>query len=154
MEDKRLTRVQKSALIILICLETLTDDCRDDLAGRVENMEAWAEKAGKAKETLHSMVDDIIQTMAPEQLQHFKKTARDYELRLMPRMTPWSANMVVDKETLRTLIDAAQKQCVDCFKTEAESRNCKLQKLLATLIPMERYEDTGLCVFNNKEWEN
>lgn len=154
MDDKRLTRVHRSALIILICLETLTDDCEKDLEGRMDDREAWAEKARSAKAILHGMADDIFRTMTEEQLRYLTKTARDYELRLTPRMTPETGNMIVPKETLRTLVDAAQNRCVDCFKTEAESRGCKLQRLLAMLIPMDNYEDTGLCVFNNKEWEN
>lgn len=151
--DNRLTRIERTSLIVLICLETLANDCESDLGGRIPDREAWTVSAEKAKAELGKMISMVLATLLPEQLQHLKKTARDYELRLKPKLTPRDSNQVLDKETLRTLIDAAQAKCTDCFKSEAESRNCKLQKLLAILTPMPSY-DTGLCVYNNREWEN
>lgn len=151
MEDKRLLRSEKAALIILICLEVLTDDCDEDLSRRIEDKAQWKADVKQVKEGLARLVDNALKTLNMDQMVNLKKISKDYELRLYPKLTPTSGNIVVDKETLRTLIDASQEKCVDCFKSEAESRSCKLQRLLSVLIPMESY-DTNLCAFNNREW--
>lgn len=152
MED-RMTRTERTDLIILICIETMLTDCAESLSGRVGNKPEWDNAILTARGCIKLMVDSVLATMNAEQLEHLKKTSRDYEMRLKPKLTPIDSNMVVDKETMRTLIDAAQYKCTDCFKSDRESRGCKLQKLLSVLIPMKKY-DSGLCVFNNREWEN
>ena len=153
MEDKRLTRGERTALVMLACAENIVHEAEKDLQRRMGEQPEWIQTAHDVRKKLDWMVDASFGTLSPEQLLHMKATARDYELRLKPKMTPAENNTVLDKETLRTLIDAAQVKCTECFNTELESRNCKLQKVLAMLCPMPKYEGE-FCVFNLAEWEN
>ena len=153
MEDKRLTRYERSALVMLICAETIVGESAGDLLKRMESHPEWEGTVEKVRAGMKWMVDAALSTLSEDQLHHLSRTARDYELLLKPKLTPRGGNVVMDKETLKKLIDAAQEKCTDCILTEEESRGCALQKIMAILTPMPTY-DGYLCVYNNREWEN
>lgn len=153
MEEKRLTRYERTALVMLICAETIVKDAVKDLHRRMEAKDGWDENAETACGCLKSMVNSVLGTLNEDQMMHLKKTAYDYEIRLKPKLSPMDTNMVLDKETLKTLIDAAQEQCTACVMDAEECRECKLQRILSMLCPMPHW-DTVSCPYALAEWEN
>ena len=154
MIDGRLNRNERNSILMLVCTEAVLKTVMVDLEKRLGHIPSGVEKLKKATELVTEIDSGILATISKEQRSNLSKTGRDYELRLVPKMTPMKTNVVLDKETLKALVDASQAgECMMCVKTAKESRNCKLHRLLVVLTPMPHYEGE-LCPFNNVGWEN
>lgn len=154
MIDGRLTRRERTALLLLICTEAIMATVEGDLRERLEHVPGGVEKLQKALGLVTEIEKGILPTVSREQRRAMQKTMHDYELRPVPKLTPEKHNLVVEKETLKTLVDAAQDgACTLCVKDARESRDCKLQRILSVITPMNDYGGE-LCPFNNVGWEN
>lgn len=153
--DGRMTRYERSAFLMLVCTEAILSTVGADLEKRLARVPNGMEKLKKAEELVTELERAILPTINKEQRKNLKETLHDYELRPVPKLTPRHTNLVVDKETLKTLVDAAQDgACTSCVKDAKEARNCRLHRTLTVITPMKEYDDGMLCPFNNVGWEN
>ena len=149
-----LNRREKTCLLFLMNTVSTLIDSKTDLAKRLEMVENGPERMAFLADDSIRILNEIRQTIPEKQRANLMATATDYEMRLVPKATPSKTSVVLQKEELRTLIDAAQIKCMDCTDTFEESAKCNLCKLLKTHLPMDTYEGTYLCPYNGREWGN
>lgn len=148
-----LTRQEKMTLTFLASAVSTLMDARADLKNRLERIEMY-DRLEKLAADAMDLLTAIRVTIPEKQRINLMNTSKDYEMRLTPKMTPTKTSVVLQKEEMRTLVDAAQVKCEDCTDTFEESAKCKLCILLKTILPMDSYEGTFLCPYNAKEWGN
>lgn len=78
---------------------------------------------------------------------------QDMEIRMVPKMTGMTQNVIFDKDLAKGLIDAAQEKCHGCVEDGNGCRNCALYKVLEGIIPLENY-DGMICPYAVSEWED
>lgn len=149
-----MTRREKMTLTFLANTTSALLDAKSDLKERLSRIENGQERMDRLADECMDLLTEVRMTVPEKQRMSMVNTYKDYEMRLVPKMTPTKTNVVLQKEDMRTLVDAAQTKCADCTETFEESSKCKLCQLLKVILPMDSYEGTFLCPYNGREWEN
>ena len=149
-----LTRNEKASLQYLAHAVSAMVGAKDDLKDRLSKVENGQDRMAYLADESIKLLTEVRMTVPEKQRKSMMNTTMDYEIRLVPKFTPTSHNVVVMKEDFKKLVDAAQVKCRDCTLDNEECRQCELYQLLVTTLPMDSYEGTFLCPYNMAEWEN
>ena len=149
-----LTRQEKTSLMFLMNLVSSLIFAKEDLSDRLNMIENGHELMDMISDGSMKLLTEIRMTIPEKQRASISNVAKDYEMRLVPKMTPSKISVVVDKEDFRCLVDAAQVKCQDCTELNEDCWKCNLFQLLQNVIPLEAYDTTFLCPYNRAEWEN
>lgn len=150
----RMTRNEKSGILVLCHAAGALEDLQTEMAGRVAMVRDGPARLKKIAEETDELLNDIRLTVPWEQRIHLQNTAMDYEMRLAPKAQPSKTNVLVTKEEFRELVDAARAKCVDCSETDETCERCRLFQMLTVYLPLEDYHDGLLCPYNLKGWAN
>ena len=154
MEQKRLIRSEKNPLYMLISLVSSMNYAKEDLADRLTMVQNGNERMCELTKQINDLMLEVIDTIPSHQGKSLVGTLKDYEIRVVPKLTPVNHRSVLDKEDLRTLIDCSQEaKCISCVLNGDECRNCPLEKVLEKYVPLDTYE-SHLCPYNMATWEN
>lgn len=149
-----LTRNEKSAMLFLMNTVSELAEAKDKLAYRISKVDGGTETIDRLVTDSMELLERVRETIPERQRISLVNTAKDYQIRLIPKFTPSTHNVVVMKEDFRQLVDAAQIKCRECVDDYKECRKCKLFKLLTVILPLEAYDVTSLCPYNLAEWAN
>ena len=126
---------------------------QDDLKDRLECIPDGNRRLRMAVGGLRAVCDDVIGTVSKAQAKQIYGTMRDYELRLVPKLTPASVNIMLTKEQGIELMDMAREKCHGCVEDGESCRECRLYKIFEATTPMDDYGDGLLCPYSLAEWE-
>ena len=149
-----LKRKEKESIQFLMNAVSCLQDAKEELAERISRIENGPEIMDRVASESLRLLEEICRTIPEDERAKLQRTASDYEMRLTPRFMPLKYSVVVEKEDFRTLVDAAQVKCTECADTAEECRKCRLYQWLVRNIPLDSYDGTFLCPYNNREWEN
>jgi len=149
-----MTRREKSSLIFLMNATSAWVEAKDDLAERLTHIDGGPELMQTLVDGLIKLLTEIRMTIPVRQRTSLANTAKDYEMRMVPKMTPSKTNVVVEKEDFRELVNAAQVKCTECAELNENKKTCELFRLLQVVLPLDAYDTTFLCPYNRAEWEN
>lgn len=149
-----LTRHEKMSMMFLMNTVSALIDSKEDLADRLKRIDGGTERMATLADTSMGLLDDLRTTIPTNQRVNLNNTAKDYEMRLVPKMTPNKTNVVVQKEEFRKLVNAAQVKCRECTLNDEECKQCELYQLLTVILPMEKYNALNLCPYMIADWEN
>ena len=149
-----MTRNEKASLTFLMNAASALVDAKTDLADRLTKIDGGTELMAQIADGCLKLLTEVRMTIPERQRMSLANTARDYEMRLVPKMTPSKTCVVVQKEDFRHLVDAAQAKCVECAELNEDCGKCELFRLLQIVLPLEAYDTTFLCPYNRAEWEN
>ena len=125
------------------------DDVNKALLPHQRDAVIWAVKGGQ----LRSVLRDLFGTIPEKQRRQIQNAANDMEVRLVPKLTPRKVSLVLEEETAKELVNAAQARCkYECVPDIDGDRNCELCKLLEAVVPLEKYE-SATCPYWRAEWE-
>lgn len=150
----RLTRTEKAAMILLAHAATSLDDLQKDFADRLKMIDGGAERLAETSRGTDALLNDLRMTVPENQRMSLQNTGMDYEMRLMPKLSPMTTNVIMTKEEFRTLVDCARSKCTDCTLDDNECESCKLFQLLTSVMPMDEYHHDMLCSYNLAVWGN
>ena len=153
-ERERVTRTEMHTLQWL--LNALSSVCyaEDDLKSRLECVPNGRQRLKLNIGQLRSLLRDLFGTIPERQRRQIQNSAQDMEVRLVPKMTPRKISLVLEEETAKELVNAAQAKCkYDCVPDLDGDRNCELCKILEAVIPLEKY-DSATCPYWHAEWED
>ena len=150
----RITRSEKMSMIVLAYACTILEDLKTDIADRLKMVDGGAERLNELSEKADGLLNDLRVTIPLNQRQNLENTARDFEIRLTPKLTPYKTSVVMQKEEFKELIDFARTKCRDCTESDEECEKCGLYQLLTVLLPLDNYHDGMLCPYNLGEWAN
>lgn len=153
-DAKDMTRNEKACLTFLMNATSALVEAQDDLAERLKMIDGGTELMRTVAEGSVKLLTELRMTIPERQRTSLANTAKDYEMRLVPKMTPSKVCVVMQKEDFRELVNAAQVQCKDCAELNEDCGKCKLFRLLQIVLPLDSYDTTFLCPYNMAEWEN
>ena len=148
----RINRAEKMGMIVLAYAATILDDLQTEIADRLKMIDNGPERLKELSEQVDGLLNEIRLTIPENQRLNLQNTARDFEIRLTPKMTPTKTSVVMQKEEFKELVDHARKRCVDCMESDEDCEKCKLFQLLTVILPLEDYHDGMLCPYNLGEW--
>lgn len=152
-DRERLNRAELQSMQWM--LNALSSICyaSEDLDRRLGWIPAGRQRMNMLVGMARSIYKDLQGTVPMRQLRQIKNAADDLEVRMVPKMTPQKVTVTLDKETATELVDAAQVKCIDCLKENDESRDCKLCRILETVVPLNSY-DSFYCPYSTANWED
>ncbi len=156
MEEKDCERMKRSeyeAMRGLLAATSYIAHGNDDLQQRLKCIPSGKQRMRMLLGSVRALADDLIGTMTRSQCQQLRNTMQDMEIRMVPKMTGMSQNVIFDKDLAKGLIDAAQEKCHGCVEDGNGCRNCALYKVLEGIIPLENY-DGMICPYAVSEWED
>ena len=150
---ERLKRNEMNGLRMLLAHLSTAAYVQDDLKDRLECIPDGTRRLRMAVGGLRAVCDDVIGTVSKAQAKQIYGTMRDYELRLVPKLTPASVNIMLTKEQGIELMDMAREKCHGCVEDGESCRECRLYKIFEATTPMDDYGDGLLCPYSLAEWE-
>lgn len=150
----RLTRTEKMAMLSLAHAATVLEDLGTELKGRLGMVRQGEDRLHILSGGADELLNDLRLTVPENQRMHLQNTAMDYECRIVPKATPGTTNVIMEKEEFRALIDWARLKCRECAEDDEECRKCGLYMLLTSVLPLDDYHNGMLCPYNLGEWAN
>lgn len=149
---ERLNRTEMQAVQMTLATLSTAAYAQDDLKKRLECIPDGVKRFRLALGGLRSVANDIIGTISVQQAKHIRNTMNDMELRLVPKLTPVSVNLIFTKDEAKELMDCAREMCVACTEDADSCRKCRLYKVMETHVPLESYNGL-ICPYSLAEWE-
>lgn len=150
---ERLNRIEMQSVRMMLAALSVAAYAEKDLNKRLECVPAGNQRMKMAEGSLRSVINDLVGTISRSQCKQIYGTMKDFEMRLLPKLTPGSTNVLMTKEQGMELMDCARWQCHSCVKDGEEARRCKLYQLLESTTPMDDYGDGLVCPYALAEWE-
>lgn len=150
----RLGRTEKMAMLSLAHAATVLEDLKAELKDRIGMVDGGKERLESLSSGVDELLNDLRLTVPENQRMHLQNTASDYECRIVPKATPGSTNVIMEKEEFRSLIDWARLKCRECADDDEECRKCGLYMVLTSVLPLDDYHQGLLCPYNLGEWAN
>ena len=150
----RLNRTEKMSMIVLAYACTILEDLKTELADRLGMVDNGMDRLMELSEKADALLKDVRMTVPVNQRMNLQNTASDFEIRLTPKLTPYSTNVIMQKEEFKALVDIARVKCRECMDDENDCEKCQLFQLLTVLLPLNDYHDGMLCPYNLGEWAN
>lgn len=150
----RLNRSEKMGMILFAHVATVLEDLQTEMADRFAMVKDGAERLKHVSEETDKLLDELRVTIPVNQRLNLQNTAQEYEVRLTPKATPTTTNVVMTKDEFREMVDYARSMCMDCMLNEKECQKCNLYQMLTVLLPLDDYNNGMLCPYNMGEWAN
>lgn len=149
---ERLKRTEMIGLRMLLAHLSTAKYFQEDLADRLACIPYGKERLQMAVGGLRAVCDDIVGTITREQAKQIYGTMKDYDLRLLPKLTPGSPNIVLTKEQGVALMDLAREKCHGCVEDGESCRECRLYQILEATTPLDDYGDGLICPYSLAVW--
>lgn len=154
-ECKRVTRTEMAALRMVLILASEINYAADDLCERLKIVPNGTDRMNALKEEVNSLFKDLLGTVTDKQRRTLRNSANDYEMRLVPKMTPDTTCLAMTKSDITELVNCAREKCKFCSFNEEEAKTkCALYILLENYIPLDDYGTDITCPYAYKDWIN
>ena len=150
----RLNRGEFEAVRCLMGAVNYAAHARDDLRKRFEMIPDGQIRMDGIVQDLRDMADDVIGTVPSGQCRQLRNTMSDMEMRMVPKLTGTSLNVILEKDVAKALIDIAMEKCRGCVEDEVSCRKCALYKVLESFLPLDSYSNGMLCPYSRSEWQD
>jgi hypothetical protein len=150
---ERLVRNEFEAVRCLIGAICYLGHVQKDLEKRGKMIPHWKQRIGMLLGGARALADDIIGTVTVTQAKQLRNTMQDMEIRMVPKASSLSTNVVIEKDLAQGLIDIAREKCVDCVEDERSCLKCDLYKILVAITPQKEYSGFQ-CPYSVTEWED
>lgn len=150
---ERLKRSEMTAVRMLLAGLSTAGYAKDDLVDRLKCVPDGNRRLRMALGGLKAVCDDLIGTISKSQCRQIYGTMKDFEMRLLPKLTPGSTNIIMTKEEGKELLECARWKCSGCVEDGKSCRKCRLYQLLEATTPMEDYGDELICPYSLAQWE-
>ena len=152
--EERLRRPEYEAVRCLLGAVSYAAHARDDLKDRVDTVTNGRARMDVLVDGLKSFVDELLANVPDGQCRQLRNTMKDMEMRMIPRLTPMSQNVLMEKDNAKALIDRAMERCHGCVEDERSCLDCGLYKVLESMLPLDSYNNGMLCPYALSEWKD
>lgn len=150
---RRLSRGEFEATRCLLGAVNYAAHAKDDLQKRMEMIPHGKERMAMVLGGLKAIADDLIGTLPVGQCKQIRNTMNDMEMRMVPKLSRMSTNVILEKDVAKGLVDAAMEKCHGCVEGPEEGMKCPLYKVLESFLPLDSYENGMLCPYSMSEWK-
>jgi len=151
---ERLNRPEFEAMRCLLGAVNYTAHAKDDLRKRLECVPFGNQRMAMVLGGLRALADDMIGTIPRGQCKQIRNTMSDMEMRMTPKWTPMSQNVLLEKDVAKALIDTAMERCHGCVEDDESCRKCGLYRTLESFLPLDSYRNGMLCPYSTSEWQD
>lgn len=151
---ERLNRGEFEAVRCLLGAVSYTAHAKDDLEKRLECVPWGRQRMAMVLGGLKAIADDLIGTIPRGQCKQIRNTMMDMEMRMVPKLSRMSRNVILEKDTAKELIDIAMERCRGCVESPEEGRKCALYQVLEGFLPLDSYDNGMLCPYSMSEWKD
>ena len=123
---ERLNRIEMQSVRMLLAALSVAAYAEKDLADRLDCVPYGNRRMKMSVGGLRSVVNDLIGTISRSQCRQIKGAMNDFEMRLVPKLTPGSTNIIMTKEEGKDLLDCARWRCQACTEDGESCRSCRL----------------------------
>ena len=152
--EERLRRPEYEAVRCLLGAVSYAAHARDDLKDRIDTVTNGRARMEVLVEGLKSFADELLESVPDGQCRQLRNTMRDMEMRMVPKLTPMSQNVLMEKDNAKALIDRAMERCHGCVEDEVSCLDCGLYKVLESMLPLDSYDNGMLCPYALSEWKD
>lgn len=153
-ECQRMNRSEFEATRCLLGAISYVAHANDDLQKRMTIIPHGKQRMSMVLGGLRAMADDVIGTMPRGQCRQIRNTMEDMEMRMVPKLTSMSRNVILDKDVAKSLVDAAMEKCHGCVESHEDGQKCPLFKVFESFLPLDNYEGGMLCPYSMSEWKD
>lgn len=151
---ERLNRHEFEAVRCLLGAVSYIARATDDLQKRLECIPGGRRRMAMARGQINAIANDLIGTMTVQQCKQLRNVMQDMEMRMVPKLSGKTNNVIMTKENAMTLVDSAKSRCSMCTACEEDIRKCDLYKTFESVMPLEDYGDGLICPYALAEWED
>lgn len=151
---ERLNRSEFEAVRCLLGAVSYAAHANDDLQKRLECLPYGRRRMKLVLGGIKAIADDLIGTVPRGQCKQLKNTMTDMEMRMVPKLTGMSQNVILEKDLAKGLIDAAMEKCHGCVEDSESCRKCSLYMILESALPLDNYNNGLICPYSTTEWED
>lgn len=157
MPEEQCVRMKRSEYEALRCLlgaVSYTAHANDDLKDRVLMIPHGKRRMAMVLGGIRALANDLIGTIPVGQCKQIRNTMKDMDMRMVPKLSAMSQNVILEKDIAKGLVDAAMEKCKTCVESPEESLKCPLYKLLESFLPLDTYDNGMLCPYSTSKWED
>ena len=151
---ERMTRQEVSAIKMLFASLSNEKYALDGLTRRLGMIPDGVDRLRRCTADLQKIMDEIVGTITTEQCKSIYGTMKDYEMRLVPKLTPMTTNVLMTKDQAKDLMDCARVKCHDCVEDGESCRSCRVYKIMEETVPLDDYGDGMICPYSLAEWDD
>lgn len=155
LDDKDCVRMRRSefeATRMMIGASRFMEYAAEDLQERLEMVPDGKARLAQGLRQVNEVVEDVIGTMTVTQCRQVRNTLNDMVMKLMPKLSPTSSNVLMEKDIARGLIDIAMEKCKGCTEDGVTCKACALYQVLEAISPMQEYSELS-CPYALTHWE-
>ena len=150
---ERMTKHEMEGLRGLLAAVSYIADASEDLSKRLECIPYGKQRMTMLRGGARALGDDIIGTMTVDQCKQIQNFMKDMVITMVPKLTPGSQNVLINKDAAKMLIECSREKCKMCVADGEESRKCDLYKVLEGVVPLDDYGDGTTCPYYTAEFE-
>lgn len=151
---ERLCRSEFEAMRCLFGAVSYAAHANADLQERLKCLDRGKQRMAMVLGALKALADDLTGTVPRGQCKQLRNTMLDMDMRMVPKMTSMSQNVIIEKDLAKGLVDAAMEKCHGCVEGPEEGRKCPIYKVLEGFLPLDSYENGMLCPYSLSEWKD
>lgn len=152
--EERLRRGEFEAVRGLLAALNYAAHAQDDLKDRVDSVTNGKARITVLVEGLRAFTDELLDTVPTGQCRQLRNTMLDLEIRMVPKRTPATQNVIMEKDLAKALVDKAMEKCRDCVEGPEAATGCDVYKILESLVPLDSYDNGLLCPYNMSTWKD
>ena len=149
---ERLKRSEFEAVRCLLGAISYAAHAKDDLQDRLECIPSGKQRINMLVGSIRSIADALLDTVPIGQRRQLRNTMMDMEMRMVPKLTRMSTNVIFELDTAKSLIDIAMEKCKGCVEDGRSCRECALYKVLESTTPLDNYDSLN-CPYARSEWD-
>ena len=151
---RRLVRHEMDDIRMLLAGLMTIGYSREGLQQVFDMVPGGHERFNQVLAPLEDFCADVVGVINKKQCLHIHNTMKDFEMRLVPKLTPLSLNVIMTAEEVKQLIECARWQCKDCVEDAESCQKCKLYQLLTGFIPLDDDGERFVCPYGDAEWKD
>ena len=152
-QRERMTQGEMSTVLMMLNAFSLLFGAETSLEKRFSFIPDGKRRFRMVKGQAESLMLDIIGTITEPQRQRLNNTIKDYKVSAVPKLTPESKNVIVERDKLEMLVNEARIKCLTCMEDRETCKRCKLFQFLDGYTPLDDYYHGFLCPYSNADWE-
>lgn len=158
LDDKdceRMTRSEVEGVRLLLGAISYVAHAKEDLErAALARIPYGKQRMNLALGCIKAIADDLVGTMTRVQCVQIRNTMQDMEIRMVPKCTPMTNNVVMSIDLAKDLTDKARAACRECTKDGLQCRGCRLYQIMEATTPLEDYGNGMICPYALAEWED
>lgn len=149
----RMTRNERFAMLWFGNAVSTLEELKTDIAQRLEMIPDGQERLEKLYTETDDLMNEVLETIPMNQRTSLENTKHDYDVRIAPKLSRFSTNILMTYDEFKALVDIARTKCRECTEDDRTCSGCQLYNLLTSILPLDDYSGL-LCPYNMGEWAN